>query len=170
MRRLLPSDLDSRENLSTDDIPRGSSWLDFAILHGEQAPTLEQIRAQEYRGVQGDLHFGPYLVCGDGDAPHRLENLLSCTEQFLFHKKKNPPPHAMASNKIKELRSVLQRGEDDTQNFLRQLEYQGQRLPKVSDWEKFEGNRLWHKRQTPYIDAIELMDFYLGRWLAHEKN
>ena len=170
MRKLLPPDLDSRENLSADDIPRGSSWLDFAILHGEQAPTLEQIRAQEYRGVQGDLHFGPYLVCGDGDAPHRLENLLSCTEQFLFHKKKNPPPHAMASNKIKELRSVLQRGEDDTQNFLRQLEYQGQRLPKVSDWEKFEGKRLWHKGQTPYIDAIELMDFYIGRWLAHEKN
>ena len=151
MRKLLPQDLDSRENLSDDDIPRGSSWLDFAILHGEQAPTLEQIRATEYRGARGDLHFGPYLVCGDGDAPHKISNLLTCTEQF---------PHAMANNKTKELRGVLQRGEDDTQKFLRQLEYQGQHLPTVSDWKNFEENLLWRKGRTPYIDAIELMDFY----------
>ena len=67
---------------------------------------------------------------------------------------------AMASNKIKELRGVLQRGEDDARKFLRQLEVQGKRLPKVSDWKIFE-QTLWHDKTTPYVDAIELMDFYV---------
>lgn len=133
---------------------RGSSWLDFAILHGEQAPTLEQIRATEYRGAQGDLHFGAYRLCNDAefkrDRLHNLENLLSCTTQF---------PYVMANNKIKELRGVLQLGADDTSKFLQQLRYQEQDLPEVSDWDNFK-ETLWHKETTPYVDAIELMDFY----------
>ena len=133
----------------------GSSWLDFAILHGEQAPTLEQIRANEYRGAQGNLHFGAYRLCNDHaefkrDRQKNLENLISCTTQF---------PHVMAQNKIKELRGILQRGEDDTRKFLRQLHYQDQALPTVPDWENFE-QTLWHGGATPYVDAIELMDFY----------
>ena len=148
--------------LANDDL-RGSSWLDFAILHGEQAPTLEQIRTQEYRGALGNLHFGPYRLCND-DAPykrdrqHNLENLLSCTTQFLEGSKKNPP--TMANNKIKELRGVLQRGEDDARKFLRQLRYQGQALPTVPDWDNFL-ETLWHDGATPYVDAIELTDFYV---------
>ncbi|MBE8953019.1 MAG: hypothetical protein SR1Q7_07740 [Quinella sp. 1Q7] len=141
--------------LANDDL-RGSSWLDFAILHGEQAPTLEQIRAKEYRGALGDLHFGPYRLCNDAaaykrDRQHNLENLLSCTTQF---------PHVMANNKIKELRGVLQRGEDDARKFLRQLHYQEQALPTVPDWDNFT-ETLWHGGATPYVDAIELADFYV---------
>ena len=136
---------------STEKIPRGSSWLDFAILHGEQPPTLEQIRSTQYRGARGkNLHFGAYLVCGEGDSAHELDKLLSCTTQF---------PHVMANNKIKELRGVLQRGEDDAQKFLRQLEKQEQALPTVPGWEAFK-ERLWQDSTTPYVDAIELMDFY----------
>ena len=159
MRKLLPPDLDSKENLTAEDIPRGSSWLDFAILHGEQAPTLEQIRATEYRGVRGNLHFGAYRLC-DADAEfkrdklYNIENLISCTAQF---------PYVMANNKIKELRGVLQRGKDDTAKFLQQLRYKEQHLPEVPDWDNFkrEENLLWHKDATPYVDAIELMDFYV---------
>lgn len=144
----------------------GSSWLDFAILHGEQAPTLEQIRSTEYRGARGrNLHFGAYLVCGEGDSVHRLDKLLSCTTQFLEGKKKNPP--LMANNKIKELRGVLQHGQDDARRFLRQLANQEQNLPTVPGWENFKAN-LWHEGTTPYVDAIELMDFYdeevAGAW------
>ena len=153
----------SMRQLAQKDL-RGSSWLDFAILHGEQAPTLEQIRSTEYRGARGNLHFGPYRVCND-EAPYKrdrlynLENLLSCTKQFLISKKNNPPPSAIANNKIKELRLVLQRGEDDAQKFLQQLEVQGKKLPNVPDWDNFL-DTLWHKGATPYVDAIELMDFY----------
>ena len=156
MRELLPNDLANKDNLTAEDIPSGSSWLDFAILHGEQAPTLRQIRATEYRGAHGeDLHFGPYRVCNDNaefkrDRLKNLENLISCTAQFS---------HVMANNKIKELRGILQRGADDTQKFLQQLRYQKQKLPYVPDWDNFE-ETLWHKDKTPYVDAIELMDFY----------
>lgn len=146
-----------RQGDSADNL-RGSSWLDFAILHGEQAPTLEQIRSTEYSGARDKkLHFGAYLVCGEGDNAHRLDKLLSCTTQFLEGKKKNPP--LMANNKIKELRGVLQRGQDDARKFLRQLANVGQELPTVSGWENFKAN-LWHDNTTPYVDAIELMDFY----------
>ena len=156
MRKLLPPDLDSKENLSAEDIPHGSSWLDFAILHGEQAPTLEQIRSTEYRGALGDLHFGAYRLCNAAaefkrDRLYNIENLIACTTQF---------PNVMANNKIKELRGILQRGKDDTEKFLRQLRYQNQDLPEVPDWNNFKENLLWHDSKTPYVDAIELMDFY----------
>lgn len=134
---------------------RGSSWLDFAILHGEQAPTLEQIRATEYFGARGNLHFGPYRLCNQNapsksDRLHNLENLLDCTAKF---------PDSMANNKIKELRGVLQRGQDEAEKFLQQLGYQQQRLPDVPDWDIFRSN-LWRDGATPYVDAIELTDFY----------
>ena len=133
----------------------GSSWLDFAILHGEQAPTLDQIRATEYSGACGDLHFGPYRVCNEAaphkrDRLHNLENLLACTKEF---------PKVMANNKIKELRGVLQRGKDDAAKFLQQLSRRQRHLPDVPDWDNFN-KTLWHNGATPYIDAIELMDFY----------
>lgn len=156
MRELLPKTIDAKKDLTTEDIPSGSSWLDFAILHGEQAPTLEQIRAKEYRGARGDLHFGPYRLCNEHaefkrDRLHNIENLLSCTTQFSY---------VMADNKIKDLRGILQRGEADAQKFLQQLRYQGRDLPHVPDWDNFTRD-LWHNGATPYIDAIELMDFYV---------
>ena len=150
MRRL------ARENnLSEEEMLNGSSWLDFAILHGEQAPTLEQIRATEYRGARGNLHFGSYRLC-NCDAPfkrdrlHNIENLLDCATKF---------PKSMANNKVKELRDVLQRGQDSAEKFLQQLGYQQQHLPDVADWDNFRAT-LWHDGATPYVDAIELMDFY----------
>ncbi len=162
MRLLLPPDLNDKENLTAADIPFSSSWLDYAILHGEQAPTLEQIRATEYSGARGNLHFGPYRVANETaqnsiNRRQNIENLLSCASQFSNGK--------MARNKVKELRGVLQRGKDDTARFLRQLRYQGQDLPDVPDWNflKTDENLLWTAEkipQTPYVDAIELTDFY----------
>lgn len=161
MRALLSNDLSDKEDLTVDDIPEGSSWLDYAILHGEQAPTLEQIRETEYRGALGNLHFGPYRVANENskhasERRYNLENLLDCTRQFLSD--------AMAKNKAKELRGVLQHGMEDAAKFLQQLKYQNQALPEISDWAEFLNGGLWSagdKPQTPYVDAIELMDFYV---------
>ena len=143
----------------------GSNWLDFAILHGEQAPTLEQIRANEYTGVRGNMHFGPYKVDNldnrsSKDCRYNIENLLECTRQFKVN------TDVMAKNKVKELRNVLQYGKDETARFLRQLKYQKQKLPNIPDWEDYtnEKNLLWsdeRESKTPYVDAIELMDFYI---------
>ena len=133
---------------------KSSSWLDFAILHGEQAPTLEQIREQEYTGALGNLHFGPYQVGAEKNSRYDIENLIVCTKEF---------PKVMSHGKIKELRGVLQRGKADIEKFLQQLKLQNQRLPSVQAWEFLKTNSLWSNEnspRTPYVDAIELMDFF----------
>lgn len=135
--------------------PEPSCWLDFVILHGEQAPELEQIRQAEYKGHQGNMHFGPYRVDEDDDE-HSLEKLLSCTEALAD----------MPSNKVKELRFTAQKGERDIQIYLEQLRHMGFSLPKIAGWERFE-ETVWAKdsvsgaSQTPYVDAIEIMDYYV---------
>ncbi|MBO4401243.1 MAG: hypothetical protein J5809_05300 [Selenomonadaceae bacterium] len=161
MRALLPKDLNDKEDLTAEDIPDGSSWLDYAILYGEQAPTLEQIRETEYKGARGNLHFGPYRVANENsrhasERRYNIENLLDCTTQFKSDR--------IANNKAKELRGVLQHGREDAAKFVQQLEYQQQSLPEIADWKDFLTDELWSsgdKPQTPYVDAIELMDFYV---------
>lgn len=136
-----------------------SSWLDFAILHGEQAPSLKQIRENDYQGSLGNLHFGPYTLPENKFAPKKnIENLLSATKQFS----------EMPRGKVKELRAVLARGEDDIARFLAQLDHQNQKLPKIAAWENYLQKNLFSgKNQTPYVDAIELIDFY--DWEVAEK-
>lgn len=148
----------AKESMRSEKNSSGSSWLDFAILHGEQAPTLEQIREREYTGARGNLHFGAYRVGNDAaknkvDRRFNIENLLSCVTQFAY----------MPQGKIKELRGVLQRGKSDAEKFLNQLDVQEKILPVVPDWENYITDALWsagNEPRTPYIDAIELMDFY----------
>ena len=159
---------EAKKVMRTKKNSEGSSWLDFAILHGEQAPTLEQIRKREYSGARGNLHFGPYQI-GNSNAKHKserrnnIENLISCTEQFLKSKSENPPPETISHGKIKELREILQHGESETKKFLDQLKLQGKEFPYVEDWADYVQNSLWSAEKnsrTPYVDAIELMEFY----------
>ena len=145
---------DSAKSEMRRDKDSASSWLDFAILHGEQAPSLNQIRQNDYRGALGDLHFGPYTLTEKKSSRRKnIENLLSVTKQFS----------EMPRGKVKELRGVLARGEDDILKFLAQLSHQDQELPKIPDWENYLQKNLFSgekNSQTPYIDAIELLDFY----------
>ena len=138
-----------------------SCWLDFAFLHGETAPTLEQFFANEYSSLTGNMHYGPYCVYEKGktceDEHEGLWQLLACTNQFK-------DGHVMAQNKVKELRSVLQDNEHMWKVFCKQLQHTNQSIPEVSGWEDFK-EKLWVKvdneMRTPYIDAIELMDYIL---------
>jgi hypothetical protein len=163
MRSLLPANFNDKDVLTDEDLKSCTSWLDFAILHGEQAPTLEQIREREYTGARGNLHFGAYQVGNEKESRYNIENLLLCTEKFLDCKKENPPPKTMSHGKIKELRFVLQRGKSETEKFLQQLKNQWQEVPKIPAWENCITDSLWSTEKTPrtpYVDAIELMDFY----------
>lgn len=138
-----------------------SCWLDFAFLHGETAPTLEQFFANEYSSLTGNMHYGPYRVYEKGkiceDEREGLWQLLDCTQQFK-------DGHVMARNKVKELRFVLQDNEHMWTVFCKQLQHTNQSIPEVSGWEDFK-EKLWVKvddeMRTPYIDAIELMDYIL---------
>lgn len=139
----------------------GSSWLDFIMLHGEQAPTLQQILAQEHKAVKGCTHFGPYRVAHtEKDKPkdhrHDIEKLIACAKFF-----KKDGGSAIANNKVKELRRVLQLGDDTIDNYLQQLGHRHKALPDIQSWESYKDN-LWSGRETPYIDAIEIMDYLEG--------
>ena len=136
-----------------------SCWLDFAILHGEQPPTLEQIRAQQYSGKCGTMHFGPYRVDGDAAEPEYIGNLTQAVCQLVQGEARLP------MNKIKELRAVLAVGAHEQEQFMaqyRSLTARGakMRLPIVAAWAPYRES-LWQEGRTPYIDAIEMMDFYV---------
>ena len=139
-----------------------SCWMDFAFLHGETAPTLEQFFANEYSSLTGNIHFGPYRVYSATDTNatkdmEALHQLLDCTTQFNEGK-------VMAHNKVKELRSVLQDNEHMWTVFLEQLRNIDKSMPTVAGWDAFQ-EKLWAKvngeMRTPYVDAIELMDYIL---------
>lgn len=142
-----------------------SCWLDFAILHGEQPPTLEQIRAQQYSGKCGTMHFGPYRVDGDASNPSHIGNLTEAVRQFVQGEGRMP------MNKIKELRAVLAAGRHEQEQFMaqyRRLIASGakMRLPEIAAWSPYRES-LWQEGRTPYIDAIEMIDFYVPEEVQH---
>ncbi len=127
----------------------GSCWLDYAIIHGEQPSSLSQLREQSYRRNNGDsLHFGPYRLLEKGDVKSldKLEDLLMQIQE-------------MPSGKIKDLRNVLTRGEHERIKYIEQLNKLGINIPVTKGWEEY-GIAFWHEHYTPYLDAIELIDYY----------
>lgn len=133
--------------------PAASCWLDYAILHGEQPPTLAQFRAEAYEGVCGSLHFGPFRVDADETEKVSLAALMAGVRGMC----------ALPRTKVKELRRVLLYGEEAQRAFLTQLRHlQGSeaamQLPDVPAWKEYE-KTLWAEGRTPYMDAIELMDY-----------
>ncbi|MBO4556704.1 MAG: hypothetical protein J5706_08080, partial [Elusimicrobiales bacterium] len=131
---------------------KGSSWLDFAILHGEQEASLEQIRKNEYRGALGDMHFGPYYVNGDTQNPKKDEkNITKLIRGALALDK-------MPKNKVKLLRDIIGKDESEKKLFVEQLKHLKQQK-YLEDANKEYAEKIWINKKTPYLDMIELMDF-----------
>ena len=142
-----------------------SCWLDFAILHGEQPPTLEQIREQQYSGKCGAMHFGPYRVDGDASTPEYVGNLIETVRQLVQGEGRMP------MNKIKELRVVLAAGRHEHAQFMAQYHRLiasggAMRLPEIAAWSSYRES-LWQEGRTPYVDAIEMIDFYVPEEVQH---
>ena len=140
----------------SDEIKRkkakGSSWLDFAILHGEQEASLEQIRQNEYTGALGDMHFGPYYVKGYTENPKNNEKNIEKLIRGALALDKMP------KNKVKLLRDIIGKDKSEIKLFVEQLEHLGQQTYLESANEKYAKN-IWINNETPYLDMIELMDF-----------
>lgn len=131
-----------------------SCWLDFVIRHGEQAPDLSQIREQEYKAPAGDMHFGPYRV--DAEAAASEERALANLVAGLNELKKES---RLAMNKIKGLRDAVSKNEAERGKILQRLREEKVGLPDVPAWKEYE-KTLWKDKRTPYIDLIEMMDYY----------
>lgn len=171
-------------NAKKESRTNGSSWMDFAILHGEQSPTLEQIREQEYTSeLGGQLHFGPYVVSEKMVVGTTNKEVVSATEQRgerhylamleairLFRESMKQGDEGMGHNKVKGLRHALQADLHTLHDTIEQLEYRKTPLPKTTGWEAYHAygweaeyvasNRKDGKRfVTPYIDAIEMLEY-----------
>lgn len=144
-----------------------SSWLDFAILHGEQAPELEQIRDTEYSGALGNMHFGPYRVDDDTD-DHALAKLLQCAAGFAYK----------GQRKIKDLRNALQLGKHEIKFFKQQWEHMQYTLPEIEGWQDTYAENFWYpwdaqsgeESRTPYVDAIELSEYIIPALIENAKE
>lgn len=103
-------------NAKKESRANGASWMDFAILHGEQSPTLEQIREQEYTSeLGGQLHYGPYLVSDNIVVGTTEKQVVSATEKLghkhymamldtiaAFRKSMKQGDEGMGHNKVKD--------------------------------------------------------------------
>lgn len=171
-------------NAKKESRANGSSWIDFAILHGEQSPTLEQIREQEYTSeLGGHLHFGPYIVSqkmvvGDTDKQvvvveeekpeKRYTAMLETIRLFRDSMKKGDK--GMGHNKIKGLRHALQADLHTLNDTIEQLKYRNTPLPTTEGWNDYHTYG-WKEEYihatrkegtcftTPYIDAIEMLEY-----------
>ena len=165
-------------NAKKESRANGSSWIDFAILHGEQSPTLEQIREQEYTSeLGGQLHFGPYIlsqkmVVGDTDKqvvvveetkhPKRYTAMLEAIS--LFRNSMKQDDGGMGHNKVKGLRHALQADKHtlldtleqikklkkvETDKELQDSENYEKPLPETKGWENYHT----YGWEEEYIDA-----------------
>lgn len=133
------------------------SFIDFAILHGDMSPTLEQLCIQQYEAPEGYLHYGPYCVTQEQKDKSGIDDLLS-----LVKKIKTVP-----NNKIKDLRNVLNEDNHSIVRFLENCSEIENILKDELQKESVTARDLWQYMsnedilKTRYVDAIELIDFSL---------
>lgn len=142
----------AKEKSRKDD----GSYLDYIILHGEMCSKLEQLREQQYKGIYGNLHYGPYNVL-DKAAGNRYIGKLLDLEKELGN-------GTVAQNKVKELRSVLNEDLHKQEIFLEHTEKLKNILQHETGNRNVTAEAFWEKTAdgnfvTRFIDAIEIMDF-----------
>ena len=153
-----------------------SSWLDFAVLHGETYPSLEMLRESQYKGIPSEngrdcqMHYGPYRI----DVSPENKESKSLRRLFALHSKLKEA-HKNSSNKIKLLRETLFNDRHSQEIFLENdygmvklLEKESSRN-KPGSLKQIGAADLWEIENingtdvetTRYIDAIEIDDFMI---------
>lgn len=133
-----------------------NSLIDFAILHGDMYSSIENLRRDQYEGVEGGLHYGPYSIINKTKDNSHINDLLS-----LMQKLKDKVPE----NKIKKLREVLTQDEHSIIRYLELSDRLKNILAEESNSKDDSAKAFWQKKngedekKTRYIDAIEIIDF-----------
>jgi len=126
-----------------------SSWLDFHIASGGFSGTITEIRKKNYTVPEGNLCLRPYRVAGIKKNYRDLEECIN----GINHLNKWP------RSKLMELREILTEGQTSSEQFIKEIEFRGLKLPDVKENSKFK-NSGWSDKTTPYFDMIDLKDFY----------
>ncbi|MBF0103540.1 MAG: hypothetical protein HQK77_21795 [Desulfobacterales bacterium] len=124
------------------------SYLDFHISMSGLAGTLEEIRKKYVNAYQQNLIYRPYKLTDQWDE-YGFDLFLKNT---AFLRKEIP------NTKIHELRQVLTLSEEAAKQFVQEMTHRERELPKIPGRNYHE--KLFDNNTTPYLDMIELMEFY----------
>ncbi|GAB5046621.1 Cas10/Cmr2 second palm domain-containing protein [Thermodesulfovibrio sp. TK110] len=141
--QLLKNAKDKRKNL--DD---SGSWIDFHLSYGGFSGTLAQIRKNHYRTSHCELTLRPYKL---SDLDELLRGVYELKKKDERGKSRYP------RTKIMKLRETLYLGRNSQELFEQELTAKGLKLP---GYKEFDGKIIVKDAKTPYLDMIELMEFY----------
>lgn len=133
------------------------SWIDFHIAYGGISAELQEIRKKFYTVPQGNLLLRPYCISNE-TSKYSFKKFIENTK-ILYNK--------FPKSKIKDLREVLNLGEDSTISYSNELLARGLDLPEIENY-SFKHN-LYQEKFTPYFDMIELTEIYPSFALKEEK-
>jgi len=123
------------------------SYIDFFVFSSAWNGSLEDILTKQLSTVNGKLHFGPYKVDSTNDE-NAIDNLKNIIKGL-----KNIP-----KNKLMKLREILSEDQSIAKIYVEELKVKGIDLPQINGMQFHKD--LWQDEETPYFDAIELIDFY----------
>jgi len=130
----------------------GHSYIDFLISLGGETGEIDEIRERHFFTPLGVLNFGPYLYDTEDASrdDHTLMDLKKCIKHFR---------DKFTRAKLMQLRDViLSSSAEECEAFAKELCQKGLSLFKVSG--ELYYDTIWHSQETPYYEALELLDFY----------
>ena len=148
------------------------NWLDFHIVYSGIRTELNELRKRQYNvpgmdeaeGLkkeecgkiimkydQFNLLWRPWCVAGDCEEKYKWENFKKMFEKMFKNSKEKWP-----RSKLKDLRDEFLKGKESAEFFVRFCENRGKKLPEFNG-----NNEIFRDNQTPYFDALELLDFYI---------
>lgn len=168
-----------------NDAEEIGNWLDFHIVQSGVTNSLNEIRNKFYQvpGMErpdeliyeedGDVQmklkqynllWRPWCIAGKTDQKYLWNLFQDIDTEFTREKKKNEDEILWKRSRLKKLESEIARSEYDAQSYIRECKSRGFRLPEC-----LGSSDLYRERQTPYFDALELLDFYVEFPKAEEK-
>lgn len=126
-----------------------NSWLDFHIFSGGFSKSLSEIRETHYKTADYYLFMRPYSLTNFNELLRGVARLKS---------KNDDGKGEYSRSTLMKLREALYMGATAAEVFKVELESKNIELPEYKDG--FEKNRIFIDQKTPYLDMIELMDFY----------
>ena len=113
------------------------------------------------------MFFGPYLVCGQTSSVSTAGNVLT---NLLAGIKVFNDPKLWPRRKAKKLREILAAGPEAVKAFFAH-DISQLALPQLSEGSYHEYDKGgWEGQRTPYIDMLDLLDFYPQEVLATEEG
>ncbi len=108
---------------------------------------LKDIRERQYKAPSGTLYMRPYKT-------DDLSELIKAASKF---KEKQNGKLKFPRSKLMDLREVIFKDKFSQDEFIKELEARGLRLP---EYKNFYGKNIFIDSKTPYLDMIELLELY----------